>query len=53
MGPDKKDDLEEVRRMAEENRKSIQRMAEEIQRLKRRLESKAESSDEGLTRDEK
>jgi hypothetical protein len=53
MAPDKKDELEEVRHLAEENRKSIQRMADEIQRLKRRLERKAETSDEGLSRDEK
>ena len=53
MGPDKKDDLDEVRHLAEENRKSIQRMADEIQRLKRRLERKAEGNDTGPTLDEK
>jgi hypothetical protein len=38
METQKKDDLEDVRRMARENRKSIERMNEEIKRLKRRLE---------------
>lgn len=52
MRPDQKDELDEVRHLAEENRKSIQRMAEEIQRLKRRLERKAERSDADPTRDE-
>jgi len=53
MGPDKKDDLDEVRHLAEENRKSIQRIADEIQRLKRRLEQKLDGGDADPTPDEK
>ena len=38
MDSDKQSDTEEVRRMAEENRKSIERLREELRRLKVQME---------------
>jgi hypothetical protein len=53
MKSEKENELEEVRRLAEENRKSIQRMSQEIQRLKRRLEGDPKGRDESPIRNEK
>jgi hypothetical protein len=42
----RKDDLEAVRRMAQENRESIDRVTKEIRRLKKRLEGTDKDRDE-------